>query len=507
MFGSKYIIRLISLVFWVSFFYSCGVRKDIAEPQIVDTKKREVRATWMPYIYRNDFLNKPRMEARKELSKRISDLADAGINMIFFQVRAEGDSWFKSDIEPTSRFLTSLNKELDWDPLAFAISEAHKYGMELHAWFNPYRAWSNTDIAMPSTHPARKNPSWVIPYGKQLIFDPANPEYRRHLIAVLRDILLRYDVDGLHFDDYFYPYPKDGLVFEDDDSFYKYGISYGYKREDKDIWRRNNVNLFVDELNSLVRASKPWIRISVSPFGIYRNKSSYRKGSDTNGLQSYDDLYADVLHWVKEGWVDYVVPQVYWNFGNERADYGKLVPWWDKNVGKKSTLVIGQDIVRTMDSEQIYPKSLMSQDYSAGNSWWPSDEILKNYKGVRDSLKLNYQRTKALLPEVKGRLGKTNPPMPVTTIMEDFNEDGHMILWNDMIDHNDPEGVFMYAIYAVPEGYEVDIKNPMNLVGITNESYFVLPNRKKANRMYTFLITTINRFWQESEAMQVRIKL
>lgn len=504
----KNIVKWGLVVMALTSIVGCGLLHDYSVPQQVDMIQREVRAVWIPTIYRNDYKDKTPMEAKKLLSSRLKKLSDMGCNMIMFQVRGEGDSWYNSRMEPTSRFLSSKyldGETADWDPLAFVTAEGHRYGMEVHAWINPFRAWANTDVKMPINHPAVTHPEWIIPYGKQLIFDPGNPSYRTYLMGLISDIILRYDIDGIHIDDYFYPYPKDGLIFDDNDSFVRYGVSAGYRPEDRDMWRLNNINLFVYQLRNLIQNQKPWLRISVSPFGIYRNKSTNSIGSQTSGLQCYDDLYADVLKWVDEGLVDYVIPQVYWNFGNPRADYGTLIPWWSKRLKGKATFVVGQSVDKTMNGAQLYPKWLMSREYSSGNSWWVSENLWNNYKGISDSLSLNYQRSKALLPEVKGRLGRTKSPDPITSIMEDVNEDGHMILWEDNRNPDDPEKDFFYAVYAIPDGYDVK-KSADYLVNVTSIPHFILPSMG-GNKKYTFLVTTVNRFWQESSPMKITVKL
>lgn len=491
-------------IFCVLLLSSCSISKDLTTPKDVPQNKRDIRAVWLPTVYRNDYKDMPRNEAKALLSKRIKSLADAGCNMLFFQVRSQGDAWYKSDKEPYSPFLTST-QNCDWDPLAFVTNEAHKYGMDVHAWINPYRAWVNTDVPLPYNHPAKVHPNWVVKYGKQLIFDPGNPDYRIYLLSVIKDILLRYDIDGIHFDDYFYPYPEGKTKFDDEQSFVNYGLSVGYEYEDRGVWRRNNVNLFVDQLHELVVECKPWVRISVSPFGIYRNKSTDKNGSDTNGLQCYDDLYADVLHWVDKGWVDYVVPQIYWNFGHKRADYGKLTSWWSKAIGNKCHFVVGQAIQRTMDEDQLYLKWMMSKDFASGNSWWGAEDIWSNYKGITDSLQTNYQRSKSLLPQIDGVLGKTKEPEGLTSVMEDVNEDGHMLIWDDVRDPDNPEKPFLYAIYAIPQGYKVQ-NTGEHLISVSSTPHFLLPNMGRKKK-YTFMITTINRFWQESNPINVKVVL
>ena len=202
-------------------------------------------------------------------------------------------------------------------------------------------------------------------------------------------------------DDYFYPYPAAGLSFPDDDSFRKYGLAKGYTASQRGDWRRENVNKLIQEIKRTILLAKPWVRFGISPFGIYRNKKSTPdgSGSNTNGLQNYDDLYADVVRWVKEGWIDYNMPQIYWEIGHAAADYITLIKWWNKNAYNRP-LYIGQDVARTMKADQLTRKMLYERSLSkvSGNCFWPANELLWNNKGVADSLKRHYHRYPALIP-------------------------------------------------------------------------------------------------------------
>lgn len=474
------------------------------------TQKREFRGAWMPTIYRNEYAELSRREARDLLASRIAILHRTGCNALIFQVRAESDAWYRSSYEPWSKYLSGKQGEApegSWDPLAFVLEEAHKYGMEVHAWINPYRGASDATQPLDVKHPAHRYPSWFVRYGNQLILDPGQPEGRAYICNIIKDIVLRYDVDAIHLDDYFYPYPVAGQEFPDEESFSKYGLSVGYRPENKDSWRRNNVNLLIHDISRTLRQTKPWVRLGVSPFGIYRNKQTHFIGSQTAGLQAYDDLYADVLHWANEGWIDYVVPQIYWNIGTKVADYEVLVHWWRQHLKNKHVhLYIGQDIKRTMDVDQLEEKLLLSQTNSEGNVLWPADELFRNYQGISEKLRQRYMYTKALLPEYRGALGKTKAPQPISMLWEDFNEDGHMIVWEDMHRPSDPETPFFYVVYAFPKGEKVSVNNHKSIVSISTTPQYKLPSLD-GQTQYTILVTAVNRFWQESEPRKIKIRL
>lgn len=474
--------------------------------------KREFRAAWLPTIFRSDYAKLSRDQARQLLSNRIALLQRMGCNAVIFQVRAEGDAFYPSAIEPWSKYLTGTQGVAPaepWDPLGFVIDECHERGMELHAWINPYRGASNADAPLAANHPAKRFPQLFIRYGKQLVMDPGNPQSIAYINSVVKDIVQRYDIDGIHFDDYFYPYPKDGLSFADDESFNRFGLQVGYQPDQKARWRRENVNQLIYTIRQTILDLKPWVRFGVSPFGIYRNQSTWDAGSKTAGLQSYDDLSADVLFWAKEGWIDYLIPQVYWNQGFQVADYSELTNWWGKQLPKHSKksatkLIIGQHVVRTMDARQLDQKLALSRQQASGNAWWSGEDLVKNYGGIGDSLIQLYQSRPALVPEYQGPLGVSTPPDAIPLLLEDKNEDGHMILWDDLHEENDAESAFFYAVYAFPEGVKPQIKQAKYLVSISTKPYYLLP-ALPAKMKYTYAVTAINRFWQESDPKLIRI--
>lgn len=473
--------------------------------------KREFRGAWLPTIYRSEYTGLSRTEGRRRLSDRIELLHRMGCNVVLFQVRAESDAWYRSSHEPWSRFFTGTQgvaPSEDWDPLAFVIEECHRRGMELHAWINPFRGASNVATKLASNHPASRHPEWFVTYAKQLILDPGIPEGRRYVAKIVQDLVSRYDFDALHIDDYFYPYPIKGEPFPDEASFARYGITAGYSPGDKDRWRRDNINLLVYEIRQTLLSTKPWVRLGVSPFGIYRNASTDpKRGSRTAGLQCYDDLYADVLHWANEGWVDYVAPQIYWNIGHTIADYDVLVRWWDKHLkNKRVQLYIGQDVKRTMDADQLDAKILLSRGYADGNIFWPGDELVRNYMGAGEQLREVYQRYRALLPEYRGPLGKTRSPKPITVVWEDRNEDGHLLMWQDERINADPESPFFYVVYGFAPDDKPSVKKSANIVSISTEASYRLP-RVNGRTEYTFLVTAVNRFWQESKPYKIKVRL
>ena len=307
-------------------------------------QKREFRGAWIQCV-NGQFIGMSTDAMKRTLTYQLDELQKDGVNAIIFQVRAECDALYASRYEPWSRFLTGVQGKAPspyWDPLAWMVEQCHRRGMELHAWINPYRAKTKTTTDLASNHIAVRQPGRVFAYDGQFILNPGIPENREYICKIVNDIVRRYDIDGLHMDDYFYPYPAPGATIPDDAQYrmYSNGIA------DRADWRRYNVNLFVKQLYDSIKSVKPWVKFGVSPFGIYRNKRSSAIGSNTNGLQNYDDLYADVLLWVNNGWVDYCVPQLYWQIGHQAADYKTLIEWWNQYAGGRP-LYIGEDVERT----------------------------------------------------------------------------------------------------------------------------------------------------------------
>lgn len=320
----------------------------------------EMNAAWVASVSNINWPSKTGLSVESQKAEAIAILDKAkslGMNMIVLQVRPCGDAFYKSSYYPWSQYLSGTQgNDPGYDPLEFWIEESHKRGMAIHAWINPYRlstkgGGEKADLSLFSDdHPAKKHPDWVVPYADgKIYFNPGIPECREHVVDAALEIVRKYDIDGLHMDDYFYPYPQtttnpDGTrspaVFDDSAQFEKYGKDFVRKSklEDKteteqlEHWRRNNVNLMVKDIHDGIRESgtEKRVRFGISPFGIWRNKRTDPSGSDTRGLQSYDAIYADSKHWIENGYVDYIVPQLYWHIGFEVADYKELSRWWSE---------------------------------------------------------------------------------------------------------------------------------------------------------------------------------
>lgn len=475
------------------------------------TPKREFRGAWIQCV-NGQFqgLGTERMQAT--LTKQLDELQRCKINAIIFQVRPEFDALYPSNFEPWSRFLTGTQGTPPspyWDPLQWMIDECHKRGMELHAWLNPYRAKTKGTNALAVTHAYQQHPERFFWYDDMIIADPGQEVNRKYFCAIVQDIVKRYDVDGIHIDDYFYPYPANGQPIPDEQTYQMYNRGINNIGD----WRRDNVNLLIKEINQVVKQTKPWVKFGVSPFGIYRNQKSWKNGSATNGLQNYDDLYADVLKWVDEEWVDYNIPQLYWEIGHKAADYETLINWWSKHAGKRPVFV-GQDVMRTVQAKdlnnpqthQMMAKYNLQRSLSGieGSCQWPASSVADNAGGYADMLKKEYHRYPALQPlmpyidhQAPGKVKKLKPI---------WMGHDYMLFWTAPKAKHPMDEAVKYVVYRFPKGIRVNIDDPSYIVAITTDTFYKLPvNRGKEK--YTYVVTALDRLSNESRPVKKSVKL
>lgn len=463
--------------------------------------KREFRGAWIQTVHQPEYANMTPQEMKRDFVRKLDALQQYGINAVIFQVRPEADAFYQSDIEPYSRFFTGRQGQPPvplFDPMAFLIDECHKRNMEFHAWLNPYRVSTSGNTVLADNHIYHLHPEWFVTYNKQILFDPGLPQSRAFICKVVRDIVSRYDVDAIHMDDYFYPYPVAGIPFPDDRSFRKYGIAQGYKPAQRADWRRENVNKLVREIKRTILLAKPWVRFGISPFGIYRNQKNTpdKSGSKTNGLQNYDDLYADVLKWMREGWIDYTIPQVYWEIGHPAADYITLTEWWNRQAGH-THLYIGQDVARTMKAADLTRKMKYARSLPqiGGNCFWPANELLWNTRGVADSLKRNYHRYPALIPAYTGLHDRT--PKEVKKLGAEWTPEGYELRWEAEQSLTNPETARYFVVYRFGPKEKTDLSRAENIVAVTRDRKYLLPY-KKGKIKYRYVVTAVDRFHNES---------
>lgn len=417
-----------------------------------EVPKRELRGAWLTTVRNIDWPSEPGLSAaeqRAELVEWFDLAADLRLNAVYFHVRPTADAVYASELEPWARYLTGeQGGDPGLDPLAEAVELAHERGIELHAWFNPYRVgWEDPDLdGLVDDHPVSENPDWLVVHDDQGYLDPGNPDVRDWVTRVVLDVVTRYDIDGVHFDDYFYPYPGSGADFEDDASFADHGDGF----DDRDAWRRENVNQLIRAVHEGIQQTRPWVQFGVSPFGVWRNADTDPTGSDTRALSSYDALHADTRTWVQEGWIDNVIPQVYWERGRDGADYEVLVPWWAEEVaGTDVDLYIGQAAYRAGDDGWTSDTALsdlldLNAEHPevAGDVYYSLGSLADNADAaISEVLDTHYTRP-ALPPPAHGG---DDPPEPVADLRAERDGEAVELHWSP------PEGARQFAVYRVPD--------------------------------------------------------
>jgi uncharacterized lipoprotein YddW (UPF0748 family) len=487
---------------------STGCDVDPAAP------KRQLRADWIASVTNIDWPSRPGLTAEQQKAELIGwydEAVDRGLNAVVVQVRPTADAFWPSDVEPWSKYLTGTQgQDPGYDPLAFAVREAHARNLEFHAWFNPYRVSmdTNRDALIPS-HPASVHPDWVVAYGGKLYYNPGIPAARTLVEDAIMDAVEKYDIDAVHFDDYFYPYPVAGQAFPDDDTFAQYPDGY----TDKADWRRHNINLLITELGDRIHAIKPWVKFGVSPFAVWRNKATDPQGSDTTaGAQTYDDLYADTRRWVREEWIDYIAPQVYWNIGFAPADYAMLVPWWSQQVrGTDVQLYIGQATYKVETSTQDpawQDKNEMTRHLSfnrffpevKGDIYFSAKDVRANRLGHMDIVQADHYQHPALIPETAGVPGKA--PRAPERLRAAAGAGGVDLTWNA-----GSTSSVQYAVYRF-DGSGVrpsacDLADATHLVGTLRGGQGSAAQRwtdptAAPGSAYTYVVTALDRAYRES---------
>ena len=381
--------KIISLLLSFCMIFIMGINKN----SYADST--DMQAAWITTVYNADWpsvKNNPTKQ-KEEMIKILDTLKDTGIDTVMFQARTEGDALYESKINPWSKVLTGTQgKDPGYDPLEFVIEEAHKRGMKVHVWLNPYRGTtSGTDInALSTNHQLRKNPSWKLEHDGRLYFNPELPEVKQHIVDTVAEIVSNYNIDGIHFDDYFYPS--------------KYPLTNGDRDGAEGNARRNHITEMIKQVKSKIKSIKPSVEFGVSPSGIWKNKSSDTLGSDTKGNESYYSDFADTRMWVKNNLVDYIVPQLYWEIGNTYADYETLVKWWsDVAKGTNVDLYIGQGIYKDVVASQIDTQLAINQKYSSvkGSVYYTTEDIMSNRGDCRNKIK-NFLKENQMLQDIKG---------------------------------------------------------------------------------------------------------
>lgn len=489
---------LSGLLLFTTFFYSAA--------QDIEIPKRELRAAWIATVVNIDWPSQKGLNAHEQQQEYVEllDLLESmNMNAVVVQVRPVADALFPSSYEPWSEYLSGKQGEVStpyYNPLTFMIDEAKKRGLEFHAWFNPYRASMKEDFMHAEGHPINKHPDWFVEYGGKKYYDPGHPEARDYVLNAIMEVVRHYDLDAVHFDDYFYPYRIANEEFPDDSTFTCYGEAY----ENKDDWRRYNVDAFVENLNDMIKKERPHVKFGISPFGVWRNKDKDPMGSDTRaGQTNYDDLYADVLKWMREGWIDYIAPQLYWHIGFAPADYEILIDWWAKNTYGRH-LYVGQGIYRLgqkgwEDENEIINQVNLnrSTENVHGSMYFSSKIFVQNKDSVQDKMEVLYP-SKALVP-VMPWLDDSPPVAPEWGKVSGSQQYGVELQWHD---RTAGEASY-YVVYRFSEEEEIDVHNPANIIATVPrapyqaQSFTDMNTEKRTT--YKYVVTAVDRNHNESQ--------
>ncbi len=365
--------------------------------------QREFRGAWVATVNNIDWPSQPGLsvsQQKRELIAIMDRAAELHLNAIVFQVRPACDAFYDSRIEPWSPFLTGTMGKAPspfYDPLALAIEEAHKRGIELHAWFNPFRAsHPASKSGFSADHISRTHPGLVRQYGQYLWLDPGEPEAQEYSLRVIMDVVRRYDIDAVQFDDYFYPYKDHDVPFPDESSWRKYGVTSHLGRED---WRRENVNAFVTKVGQSIKSAKPWVKFGVSPFGIWQSGHP----PQIKGSSAYDMLYCDARMWLANGWLDYCAPQLYWQIESPAQSFPVLLKWWEQQNTHLRHVWAGVNSIKVGDgwkAEEIVNQIRIARELSAnaGVIHYSMKALMQNRGGLATALARDVYREPALAP-------------------------------------------------------------------------------------------------------------
>ena len=479
--------------------------------------KRELRGAWVTTYFNLDWplaQNHSEKMQKDALIAILDQHKATGMNAIYFQVRGQCDALYESSIEPWSYILTGTQgKSPGYDPLQFAIEETHKRGMELHAWINPYRAIANTDNLprFVNSHVVKQHPEWLLAQGKERILNPGLPEVRAYLNDVITDIVKRYDIDGIHFDDYFYMIPSASPRFNDDATYAADPRNFPATTAGRDNWRRDNVNILIRDLYETITSLKPWVKFGISPTGIYRSSTDPSIGSPTSSfaLQHYSAAYADTKFWLQQQWVDYIAPQLYWFINQGGSDYKLLVPWWNNQANGRH-IYIGQAIYKVNDPaqgvnwanrSQIPNQMRMNREAQfpnvLGEIGFRTLHLRNNPLNVRDSMRTRIYQKPALLPAMLWK-DATAPEAPGNVVVQKQGS-SHVVTWEKReIAGTEFGKVKQFVIYR-GETAAIDIADTTHLLAITNTDITTFTDvPPDGSKMYYYAVTSLNRLHAES---------
>jgi len=478
---------------------------------IGQSPKREFRAAWIATVSNIDFPSKgglPAVQQQQEFINRLDQLQRLGCNAVIVQIRPAADAFYESDLEPWSRFLTGRQGQPPfpyYDPLKFMIQQAHLRNMEFHAWFNPFRALTDSKKnPNPSNHVTKRHPDWLVHYGGKSLLNPGIPEAREYVLRVILDVVKRYDIDAVHLDDYFYPYRIAGVEFNDTKAFNLYGQDF----KDRGDWRRNNVNLFVSALNNNIKQTKPHVKFGISPFGVWRNQSKDPEGSPTRGGQTnYDDLYADILLWMQKGWIDYCLPQLYWEHKHKLVAFEILMPWWDAHsygrhvyYGLGAYRMLGQPPRPWQGTSELMEQlsDIRREALNPGYSFYSASNFEKIKAPIFDSIQ-QFNKHIAFPPLMKW-IDSTPPAPPIVKSIP--SSQGTLVRWEAGSAITRANEIIRYAVYRFVNDEKINLNRTDRIIHFSSNLEF-LDGEANKFRKCTYVVTAFDRLWNESSPSNI----
>ncbi len=477
-----------------------------AEPE--KPLKREFRAVWVATFHNIDWPGEKGLEPTRqqvEFLELVRYQHLNGMNALFVQVRPSGDAFYPSKLAPWSEYLTGEQGKPPrpyYDPLDFMINATHDRNMEFHAWINPFRTISHVRFSNVSEdNIARRKPEWTYQYGNTVYLNPGIPAVRDHLTQVVLEIARNYDVDGIHFDDYFYPYQEPGVSLNDEVAFEQYPDGY----TDIHAWRRHNIDLFIKQVSDSLRVVAPHIKFGISPVGVWRNIQDDPLGSNSKARStSYDGLYADVRKWTQEGWLDYIAPQLYWSNDHPRANYDALLPWWASNAFGRH-LYIGQAVFKLKTDNGSYWRNPTQLPYQLslnrrypsvnGSIFYSANSFQGNPHQIETLLREDRFRYPALIPSMAWK--DSIPPLAPQHLKAEVKEGQIRLHWNAPPPAPDGETADYYVLYRFSRNEAPDPERSDRIVSIQKATVYtdraVLPQQR-----YTYLLTAVDRLHNES---------
>jgi uncharacterized lipoprotein YddW (UPF0748 family) len=475
---------------------------------------REFRGVWIATVANIDWPTSPTdsyAKQKEDFIKLLDYYHSLNFNTVIVQIRAAGDALYPSRFAPWSRYLTGkegVKPQTNEDPLSWMILETHRRGMEFHAWLNPYRATMNLDTASLSPdHDFYKNREWMVKYGSKYYYNPGLPEVRAHLINIIEEVVKNYLVDGIHFDDYFYPYKENGVRFDDGEAFEIYNLM------DQSIedWRRENVSLLIWEVSEAIKSQKPWVQFGVSPFGVWRNKDKDPLGSRTNASQTnFDDLYADVLSWMRYGWIDYLIPQIYWSMDYNLAPYRELVNWWAQNSYSSKIYVgngpykIRENADNAWNDPMEIPRQLSLSKATpniSGNSFFSAKSMYLKNRDVADLLRQQHY-TYPVLPPISIKYIVSPDELSTPNLI--LHGNGYAFQFERLI-RSDYRFAVIYTAPTLDELKNRAENTKFQKTYLDDNDRFVVPILTPNNQRYLAL-SFIDRFGSETKPMVFEIQ-